>query len=186
MEREQLLKVMIPVGAFALLLILVGVVIALNSGGGTPSTAAVNTPGGTQATTPEMPNRPTPAAVAKYDFPLDGPEWKEVVGHPGLKYWDVRIGDGKECPPGASVTAQYTGWRPDGFSFDNPAQHGGPQFFSLSGVVAGWTHGIPGMKVGGTRRLYIPSAMGYGVRGRPPSIPGNTDLIFEIELVTVS
>ena len=102
MEREQLLKVMVPVGAFALLLILVAGVVALNSGGGPPATpAVVPPPDGTQ------PLPPSPAdasgAVAKYDFPLDAPEWKEVAGHSGLRYWDVKIGDGKECPPGASV-----------------------------------------------------------------------------------
>ncbi len=184
MEREQLLKVMVPVGAFALLLILVGVVIALNTGGGTPTSSADHPP----ADTPphKMPGE-TPGTVAKYDFPLDGPEWKEVAGRPGLKYWDVRIGDGKECPPGASVRAQYTGWRVDGFSFDNPQKHGpAPIPFSLNGVVAGWTYGIPGMKVGGVRRLFIPSALGYGSQNKGKDIPPNSDLIFEVELASVN
>lgn len=185
MEREQLLKVMVPVGAFALLLILVGVVIALNSGGGTAASSVAQPTDGTAP--PRHPPGETPSAVAKFDFPLDGPEWKEVTGHPGLKYWDVRVGDGQECPPGATVRAQYTGWRVDGFSFDNPQKHGpSPISFSLNRVVAGWKVGIPGMKVGGVRRLYIPSALGYGLDGAGKDIPPNADLIFEVELASVN
>ncbi len=186
MEREQLLKVMVPVGAFALLLILVAGVVALNSGGRPPATPAVVPPAdGTQ------PLPPSPAeasgAVAKYDFPLDGPEWKEVAGKPGLKFWDVREGTGKECPPGASVSAHYTGWRTDGGSFDSSRKHGSaPVPFSLNGVVAGWTYGLPGMKVGGVRRLFIPSALGYGAQNKGRDLPPHTDLIFEVELTGVN
>lgn len=185
MERQQLLKVMVPVGALALLLILVGVVVALNNGGPTPTSSAAQPPPH-DGTPPPMPGAPS-AAVGKYDFPLDSPEWKEVSGHPGLRYWDVKIGAGKECPPGASVTAQYTGWRVDGFSFDNPQKHGAaPIPFSLNGVVPGWTYGLPGMKVGGVRRLFIPSALGYGSQRKGNDIPPNTDLIFEVELASVN
>jgi len=185
MERQQLLKVMVPVGAFALLLIMVGVVIALNTGS-TPTSSAAQPHDSTQPM-PHGPGETPGGSVAKYDFPLDSPEWKEVAGHAGLKYWDVRVGDGKECPPGASVRAQYTGWRVDGFSFDNPQKHGSaPIPFSLNEVVAGWTYGIPGMKVGGVRRLFIPSALGYGSQNKGRDIPPHTDLIFEVELASVN
>lgn len=185
MERSQILKVMVPVGGFGLLLLIIGGVVAMNSGGGKPTTPdQIQTPAG--PVSPSKETRP-PSAYPKFEFPLDGPEWKEVAGQSGLKYWDVKVGDGKECPPGATVKAQYTGWLTDGYSFDNPQKHGpAPIGFSLNGVVGGWTHGIPGMKVGGVRRLFIPSPLGYGPRGMPPSIPGNSDLVFEVELAGVN
>ena len=185
MEPQQLLKVMVPVGVIAVLLILVGVVIALNSGDSTPTVPAVNLPpppdGGPP---PARPGDPPPASP-KYDFPLDSPEWKELSN--GLKIWDVREGTGRECPRGASVKAHYTGWRVDGYSFDSSRRHGSdPSSFSLNMVVKGWTDGIPGMKVGGVRRLFIPSALGYGPSNKNPGIPPNSDLIFEVELTAVN
>jgi hypothetical protein len=186
MEREQILKVMVPVGALGLLLVIVGVVIALNSGGAGSTDAKGSHDGGTpagQSSDRGGEGKSAVSAVPKFDFPLDGPEWKEVDGQPGLKYWDLKVGEGKLCMPGTRVKAQYTGWRPDGFSFDNPQKHGPNGIeFSLNGVVPGWTHGIPGMKVGGVRRLFIPSHLGYGPRAMGSDIPPNTDLIFEVEL----
>jgi FKBP-type peptidyl-prolyl cis-trans isomerase len=53
-------------------------------------------------------------------------------------------------------------------------------------VIAGWDQGVPGMKVGGKRRLTIPPSLAYGSAGRPPTIPGNSTLIFEIELLSIA
>lgn len=187
MEREQVLKVMVPVGAFGLLLVIVGVVVALNSGGGTPASSASNAPNTPSApTNPEMPN--PPPASGKFDFPLDGPEWKEI-GNRGLKIWDVKEGTGKVCPtlaerPGVVPIMHYTGWLTSGSTFDSSRPKGRPLDYPLSNLIEGWKEGVPGMKVGGIRRLLIPSDLGYGPQNKP-GIPANSTLVFEMELVDV-
>jgi FKBP-type peptidyl-prolyl cis-trans isomerase len=70
-----------------------------------------------------------------------------------------------------------------GAKFDGNYENGQPIEFSLNGVIPGWTEGIPGMKVGGVRRLEIPAALGYGEQGSGDVIPPNSDLIFEVEIV---
>jgi len=115
--------------------------------------------------------------------PLDSKEWKEVKGKDGLKTWDVKEGTGTEVKPGATVKIHYTGWLKDGTVFDSSVKRGQPAEFPLNNLIKGWQAGIPGMKVGGTRRLYIPYEQAYGARGRPPIIPEKADLVFEIELL---
>jgi peptidylprolyl isomerase len=117
--------------------------------------------------------------------PLDSKEWKEVKGQEGLKKWDVKEGTGDEVKPGAKVKVHYTGWLKDGKIFDSSVQRDEAIEFGLDGVIKGWTEGVPGMKVGGKRRLYIPYKLAYGERGRPPVIPEKADLIFEIELLEI-
>jgi FKBP-type peptidyl-prolyl cis-trans isomerase len=63
---------------------------------------------------------------------------------------------------------------------------GRPITFPLTGVIKGWQQGVPGMKVGGTRRLLIPSEMAYGAQSPAPNIPANSDLVFDIELVAIA
>jgi hypothetical protein len=183
MDRTQMLKVLVPVCGLALLLIVVAAVIALSDPSNTPPTVSTVTDNSGPPKRRDLgPPIEDGASVPKYAFALDAPEWKDIGG--GLKIWDVKEGTGKECPPGASVEAQYTGWLVDGSSFDNPVKHGPrPIPFSLNEVVVGWQKGIPGMKIGGVRRLYIPGPMGYPA-GRP-GIPPNADLIFEVELTAV-
>jgi FKBP-type peptidyl-prolyl cis-trans isomerase len=105
----------------------------------------------------------------------------------GLKYKDLVVGDGEEAKPHDRVKARYTGWLKDGKKFDSSRDHGdgGPSEFSLDRVVKGWQEGIPGMKVGGKRKLIIPPALGYGARGMPPDIPPNAELTFEVELAEI-
>lgn len=111
---------------------------------------------------------------------LNATEWKP--GPEGLKVWDVAVGGGAAVQPGDTVTCHYTGWFPDGKKFDSSVERGQPAEFSLSGVVRGWTVGIPGMKEGGIRRLVIPYQLGYGAEGKPPTIPPRSTLVFEIEV----
>lgn len=98
---------------------------------------------------------------------------------------DTTIGDGKECPPGATVKVHYRGTLMDGTEFDSSYARGQPIEFPLNNLIQGWKEGIPGMKVGGKRTLTIPYAKAYGERGAPPSIPPRADLIFDIELLGV-
>ena len=103
----------------------------------------------------------------------------------GLQYWDIKVGTGDTAQPHQTVTVHYTGWLTNGTKFDSSADRGQPISFSLDQVIKGWGEGVPGMKVGGKRQLKIPSPLAYGMEGRPPQIPGNATLIFDIELLGV-
>lgn len=103
----------------------------------------------------------------------------------GLQIKDVVIGYGKEAREGDIVAAHYTGTLEDGTKFDSSYDRGEPFAFPLGGgmVIKGWDLGLVGMKVGGKRKLIIPSELGYGSRGAGDAIPPGTTLYFDIELV---
>jgi peptidylprolyl isomerase len=107
---------------------------------------------------------------------------------PTLISTDVVVGTGEEVKPGDTVTAHYTGAvAATGVIFQS--SHDGPNqpvAFPLANVIKGWTDGVPGMKVGGTRRLVIPADQAYGAN--PPGgsgIPANAPLVFDIELTKI-
>jgi FKBP-type peptidyl-prolyl cis-trans isomerase FkpA len=104
-----------------------------------------------------------------------------------LQKIDLKEGTGDVVKPGATVTAHYTGAvAATGIIFQSSHDTGQPIPFGLSQVIKGWTDGVPGMKVGGTRRLIIPADQAYGAN--PPAgsgIPANAPLVFDIELVSV-
>lgn len=105
-----------------------------------------------------------------------------------LQKTDIVVGTGKEVAPGATVSVHYTGAvAATGVIFQSSKDFGtAPITFPLNQVIKGWTDGIPGMKVGGTRRLVIPAAQAYGATPPPGSgIPANADLVFDVELVAV-
>ncbi|HEX4612677.1 MAG TPA: FKBP-type peptidyl-prolyl cis-trans isomerase, partial [Urbifossiella sp.] len=129
------------------------------------------------------PARPGPATLTDGTAPgADDPGLKDIGG--GLKVRDLKEGTGATCEPGATVVAHYTGWLQNGKVFDSSRPRGEPTEFSLGKVVPGWQKGIPGMKIGGVRKLVIPPEMAYGAGGRP-GIPPNSTLVFEVELVGV-
>lgn len=101
----------------------------------------------------------------------------------GLIVEDLVVGTGDECPRGAKVTIHYRGTLKDGTEFDSSYSRGQPATFPLANLIRGWQEGIPGMKIGGKRRLTIPYPMAYGEAGRPPKIPAKSDLIFDIEML---
>lgn len=106
---------------------------------------------------------------------------------PELQIIDLKVGDGAEVPQGATITAHYTGALiVDGTIFQSSHDFGNPVTFPLNGVIPGWTQGVPGMKVGGIRRLIIPAEMAYGPNSPSPNIPPNSDLVFDIELVGIN
>lgn len=103
-----------------------------------------------------------------------------------LEVIDSVLGTGDEVQPGATITAHYTGALvKDGTIFQSSHDFGDPATFPLDGVIAGWTQGVPGMKVGGTRRLVIPSVLAYGSVRAAANIPPNSDLVFDIELIAI-
>ena len=104
-----------------------------------------------------------------------------------LEIIDTVVGSGDEVQPGATITAHYTGALcKDGTIFQSSHDFGDPITFPLSQVIPGWTQGVPGMKVGGTRRLVIPSELAYGSVRAAANIPPNSDLVFDIELVGIA
>lgn len=104
-----------------------------------------------------------------------------------LQSIDLIPGTGPEVPAGATITAHYTGALcRNGIIFQSSHDMGNPVTFGLNQVIAGWTEGVPGMKVGGMRRLIIPAAMAYGDASPAPNIPAGSDLVFDIELVAIN
>ena len=101
-----------------------------------------------------------------------------------LEITDLVVGDGDEVVAGATVTTHYVGvsWS-TGKQFDASWDRGQPISFPLSGVIAGWTQGIPGMRVGGRRLLVIPAHLGYGQAGAGADIKPGETLVFVIDLV---
>ncbi len=103
-----------------------------------------------------------------------------------LQVIDVAEGTGAVVQPGDKITAHYTGALcKNGIIFQSSHDFGDPVTFGLTQVIKGWTEGVPGMKIGGMRRLIIPSEMAYGSVRAASNIPPNSDLVFDIELVAI-
>jgi FKBP-type peptidyl-prolyl cis-trans isomerase len=105
----------------------------------------------------------------------------------GLQIIEVEVGTGDEAQSGQTASVHYTGWLADGTKFDSSLDRGQPITFVLGTgqLIPGFEEGITGMKVGGTRRLIIPPDLAYGAEGRPPVIPANAELTFDIQLVSL-
>ena len=115
--------------------------------------------------------------------------WGAVVAKTELIIEDMAVGDGKEVTGrGQTVRVHYTGWLEDGTEFDSSHKRNEPFQFPLAVgyVIPGWDQGVIGMKLGGKRKLTIPSHLGYGEAGAGGLIPPNATLIFEIELLKIS
>lgn len=111
-------------------------------------------------------------------------EWQDFGE--GIKYIDVREGTGDVVEPGNMITAYYTLWNPDGKM--NQSNVGDDPFSTYVGVgrlIQGWDKAVPGMKVGGIRRLVIPGELAYG-ENPPPGIPPNATLVFELMIVSTN
>ena len=110
---------------------------------------------------------------------------KPVTTASGLTYFDIKEGDGATPETSDRVEVHYTGWLLDGTKFDSSVDRGTPSTFGLTQVIKGWTEGLSTMKVGGKRKLIIPSDIAYGASGRPPTIPPNAPLVFDVELLAI-
>ena len=123
------------------------------------------------------------SAIAEDKKDKDG----NVTTSSGLKYNDIKVGDGDIATAGKTVVVHYTGTLTNGKKFDSSLDRNKPFDFKLGSgmVIKGWDEGVAGMKVGGKRKLTIPYQLAYGEEGRPPVIPAKADLIFEVELLKV-
>jgi len=122
-------------------------------------------------------------AAVVYIFKYRGPS--EVRTASGLRYVDLVEGTGPNPQPGQLVSVNYTGTLENGTKFDSSYDLGKPMEYRLGvqSMIKGWDEGVRTMKVGGKRRLIVPPYLGYGPQ-RNGSIPPNSTLIFEIELLS--
>jgi peptidylprolyl isomerase len=135
---------------------------------------------------PPSPTVP-PTVVVEDSGPPPAPG-EPTFSDSGLGIIDIEIGTGETPEPGQTLVVHYTGWvSEDGTKFDSSLDRGTPFEFPLGAgrVIAGWDEGLATMKVGGKRRLIIPAELAYGEEGRPPTIPPNAELTFDIEFVEI-
>jgi FKBP-type peptidyl-prolyl cis-trans isomerase len=150
----------------------------------------VNTNGSTTKTDYiSCPVKPVTAKQQKANGKLQGAKLAgfEPVKHVGfVQCQDLKVGSGKVATPSSTVIANYTGALANtGVIFQSSLDSGQPFTASLqSGVIQGWSAGIPGMKAGGTRRLLIPAQYAYGPQS-VAGIPPNSDLVFDVTLISV-
>lgn len=127
-----------------------------------------------------------PYAIGTLDTIPPTPSANAVTTASGLVYEDLRVGDGATAKSGDTVTVNYTGWLADGTKFDSSLDRGQTSDFAIGvgNVIAGWDEGVVGMRVNGTRLLVIPPSLGYGSTAYA-SIPANSTLAFEVQLVAI-
>lgn len=187
-----MLRWLAPLCAIALLLAACGD----DNGGDTPANGGGNTGGITPITggvNPSSPSGNEPPSGGLSDGNAPGiPELTgEIREKDGVRYIDEEEGDGDTVENGDRVAVAYTGWLTTGGApFDTSRQPGRQPFVVLVGtdtqdVIAGWDIGLEGMREGGKRRLIIPPELAYGPAGRPPVIPPNATLIFDVEVVEI-
>jgi len=110
----------------------------------------------------------------------------EITTASGMKYVDLKVGDGATPRMGQSVRVHYIGWLENGKEFNNSYKGGRPAEFSIgAGLIPGWNEALQTMKVGGKRRIILPPSLAYGQTGKGSDIPPNATLTFEIELLGV-
>ena len=162
------------------------------STGGTAGTGPSPASGTAAAGSPcaqQLQSDPSVTSGGQPDSFSDGASGQATTTGDGLQYVDLAGGSGTAVKAGDCVTMQYTGWlQASGKQFDSSRTRQGGFPFVVGGgqVIKGWDEGIPGMKLGGRRRLTIPASLGYGASGTPDgTIPANATLVFIVEVVRV-
>jgi FKBP-type peptidyl-prolyl cis-trans isomerase FkpA len=136
---------------------------------------------------------PTPAAAPKpTPTPTPAVTPTKVSGKPkvtpsGVQYWDIKVGKGAVASKGKTVTVLYTGWLENGKEFDSREDMDEALQVTLGDgkLIKGWDEGMIGMKVGGKRKMRIPAEAAYGKEGAPPTIPPNSTLVMDVQLIAV-
>ena len=145
------------------------------AGAGSTNTAAASMPAAGGA---------APGADA---FLTDNAKKPGVVTLPdGLEYTVIKSGTGDSPKATDSVSVSYTGTLTDGTVFDSSSAHGGAATFGVGQVIPGWTEALQKMKVGDKWKLFIPANLAYGPQSPSPQIPPNSDLIFDVELLSIN
>ncbi len=128
----------------------------------------------------------TPTSQSTLDATIRAPSANAITTASGLKYEDLKVGDGATAKSGDTATVNYTGWLADGTKFDSSIDRGQTFDFKIGAgnVIKGWDEGVVGMKVNGIRLLVIPPDLAYGASGQGP-IPANATLTFEVQLVAI-
>ena len=103
----------------------------------------------------------------------------------GLQYQIIKKGDGAQPKPSDVVTVHYEGKLIDGKVFDSSIERGSPIDLPVSGVIPGWVEGLQLMHVGEKVKLFIPSDLAYGAQSPSPTIPANSVLVFDLELIGI-
>jgi peptidylprolyl isomerase len=151
------------------------------------TTAAHHSTSATAAATTTPPNIPKVVGIPKTAYAL---RYVDVVTGTGPLATSSILGTSEADSKIKWYTVKYTGWLTDGTKFDSSYDHPGAEPITFPAgahrVIPGWDTGFQGMHVGGKRRLFIPYQLAYGEAGRPPHIPAKSDLIFDIELVSIS
>lgn len=163
-------------------------VLTIGGGGGDKTDVATNASSTTTPVDTEAQGSAAgkPCVAVADPLPAGAPEVPVKVGAPPdkLVMEDLKPGTGAVIAPEATVTVNYIGVAcSTGKIFDNSYERGQPATFALTGVIPGWTQGIPGMKVGGTRLLGIPSALAYGPQGQGADIAPDEPLWFVVEVL---
>lgn len=134
--------------------------------------------------TNEIQVQPTPSTTP---VAISNTQVKGIMDVDQLIIEDIATGSGTAVKAGDTVVMHYTGTLLDGTKFDSSLDRGTPfeTQIGVGRVIQGWDEGVPGMKVGGKRKLTIPSSLGYGQNGIPGTIPGGAALVFEVELIEI-
>ena len=171
------MKALISILAIALLLLGIG------CGGGEEQAEPTTEQPVAEEQVPEQPVAVSVTAVGEIPA-LTG---DTITTASGLRYIDVAVGDGASPTQGQTCMMHYTGWLTDGSKFDSSRDRDEPFGFPIGAgrVIRGWDEGIATMNVGGRRLLIIPGDLAYGPTGRPPRIPPNATLVFDVELLEV-
>ena len=125
--------------------------------------------------------------IGTLDSTPPAPSANAVTTASGLIDEDLQVGDGAIAESGYTVSVNYTGWLADGTKFDSSLDRGQPFEFTLGAgeVIPGWDEGVTGMRVNGTRLLVIPPSLGYGSSGAGSTIPPDSTLTFEVQLIDI-
>jgi peptidylprolyl isomerase len=191
-RRARLRRIEVAAGGIVLAIIVAIVFVVHSNNSNKSSTATTTTVAGSTTTVATTTTTALPSAAGKpcvavtSPLPTGAPAVPVQTGPPPTKLVtkDIKVGTGAVVKANATVTVNYVGVScSTGVIFDSSYKDGGPATFPLSGVIPGWTQGIPGMKVGGERLLGIPPSLGYGASGQPPSIAPNETLWFVVEVL---